>query len=78
MGLAEDGARCYPKSLKDAGKLLGVEFSVPIQKDVWHVMNKAHQKVIDLERIGLNQVKTADAIYEKLADEPWDEAGFDK
>ncbi len=78
VGLAEDGARCYPKALKEAEKLLGTEFSVLVQKDVWHILDKALQKVIDLERIGLNQVKTADAIYEELADEPWDEEGFDR
>ena len=49
-----------------------------VQKDVWHILDKALQKVIDLERIGLNQVKTADAIYDELADEPWDENGFEK
>jgi len=78
VGLAEDGARCYPKSLKEAGKLLDTEFSVLVQKDAWHILDKALQKVIDLERIGLNQVKTTDAIYEELADEPWDEEGFDR
>jgi hypothetical protein len=78
VGLAEDGARCYPKSLKEAGNLLDTEFSVLVQKDAWHILEKALQKVIDLERIGLNQVKTTDAIYEELADEPWDEEGFER
>jgi len=78
VGLAEDGARCYPKSLREAAKLLGIEFSVPIQKDVWHIMDKAYQKVIDLERLGLNKVSRADKIYEELADKPWDEEGFEK
>lgn len=78
VGLAEDGARCYPKSLREAAKLLGVEFSVPIQKDVWHIMDKAYQKVIDLERLGLNKVSRADKIYQELADKPWDEEGFEK
>lgn len=78
VGLAEDGARCYPKSLREAAKLLDVEFSVPIQKDVWHIMDKAYQKVIDLERLGLNKVSRADKIYEELADKPWDEEGFEK
>jgi len=78
MGLTEDGASCYPKSLKEAEKLLGVEFSAQVQKDVWHIMDKARQKVIDLERIGLKQVKTADAIYEKQVKKPWSEEGFEK
>jgi hypothetical protein len=42
------------------------------------LLYRAHQKVIDLERTGLYQVKTADAIYERLVDETRDEEGFEK
>jgi hypothetical protein len=51
MGLAEDAARYYPCSLREA------ELSVPVQKDVWHPMNKATQTVTDLERIALRKLK---------------------
>lgn len=77
IGLAEDAARCYPKSLKEAAKLLATEFSVPVQKDVWHILDKAGQTVTDLERIALKKLAKAEALDQALSQEPWDEERFD-
>lgn len=55
VGLAEDGARFYPRSQTEAAGLLGTDFSVPVQKDVWHALDKAAQTVVDVERIALLQ-----------------------
>ena len=43
-GLAEDGAKMYPASLREA------ELSVQVQKDVWHIEATMGQTVTDLER----------------------------
>jgi len=77
IGLAEDGARCYPKSLQQAAALLEAEFSVPVQKDVWHVLDKASQTVTDLERIALKRLRGAEKLYQALANAPWDDEGFE-
>lgn len=77
IGLAEDAARCYPKSLKEAAKLLATEFSVAVQKDVWHILSKAGQTVTDLERIALKKLEKAEELYQALSDDPWDEEDFD-
>lgn len=76
VGLAEDGARYYPPSQKEAAALLGVDFSVPVQKDVWHVLDKAAQTVADLERIALRKLEKAQQMGDELAELPWDEAAF--
>jgi hypothetical protein len=77
VGLAEDGARFYPRSQREAGALLGVDFSVPVQKDIWHTEDKAAQTVVDLERIALRKLTSAEKMIDKLPDLPWDEAAFD-
>lgn len=77
VGLAEDGARYYPRSQDEAADLLGTDFSASVQKDVWHVLDKAAQTVIDLERIALRKLKQAHEMEGRLADQPWDEAAFD-
>lgn len=77
IGLAEDAARCYPKSLQAAAQLLATEFSVPVQKDVWHILNKAGQSVTDLERLALKKLDKAEELYQALSKEPWDEEDFD-
>jgi hypothetical protein len=76
-GLAEDGARFYPRSQQEAAALLGVDFSVPVQKDVWHTEDKAAQVVVDLERIALRKLTQAEKMIDKLPVLPWDEAAFD-
>ena len=76
-GLAEDGARFYPRSQREAAVLLGYDFSVPVQKDVWHTEDKAAQTVTDLERIALRQLVKAEEMLQDLCDRPWDEAAFD-
>ena len=76
-GLAEDGARFYPRSQQEAAALLGVDFSVPVQKDVWHTEDKAAQVVVDLERIALRKLTQAEKMIDKLPALPWDEAAFD-
>ena len=77
VGLAEDGARFYPRSQTEAAQLLGTDFSVPVQKDVWHMLDRAAQTVTDLERIALRKLEDAHKMGEELADLPWDEAAFD-
>jgi hypothetical protein len=76
-GLAEDGARFYPRSQREAAALLGSDFSVPVQKDVWHVEDKAAQTVIDLERIALRKLTQAEKKIDDLPDLLWDEAAFE-
>jgi hypothetical protein len=76
-GLAEDGARFYPRSQREAAALLGADFSVPVQKDVWHTEDKAAQTVADLERIALRKLAQAEKMIDELPDLPWDEAAFD-
>jgi hypothetical protein len=77
VGLAEDGARFYARSQTEAATLLGNDFSVPVQKDVWHGLDKAAQTVIDLERIALRKLEQAQKKGDELADLPWDEAAFE-
>ena len=77
VGLAEDGALFYPRSLREAAGLLEVEFSAPVQKDVWHIEDKAAQTVIDMERIALRQLQKAYEMEQKLADTAWNEDAFD-
>jgi hypothetical protein len=77
VGVAEDGARFYARSQEEAAMLLGNDFSVPVQKDVWHGLDKAAQKVTDLERIALCQLKQAQKKGDELAALPWDEAAFE-
>jgi len=76
VGLAEDAARYYPGSLQEAASLLGEEFSVPVQKDVWHVLARAGQTVIDVERMALRKLGQAEAQGQALEGAPWDEAAF--
>ena len=76
-GLAEDGARFYPRSQREAAALLGADFSVPVQKDVWHTEDKAAQAVADLERIALRKLAQAEKMIDELPDLAWDEAAFD-
>ena len=76
-GLAEDGARFYPRSQREAAALLGTDFSAPVQKDVWHTEDKAAQTVADLERIALRKLAQAEKMIDELPDLPWDEAAFD-
>lgn len=77
VGLAEDGAKFYPRSQREAAALLGADFSVPVQKDVWHGLDKAAQAVIDLERIALRKLEQAQKKGDELANFPWDEAAFE-
>jgi hypothetical protein len=68
VGLAEDGALFYPRSQREAAELLEVEFSVPVQKDVWHVEDKAAQTVTDVERIALRKLQKACKMEHELTD----------
>jgi hypothetical protein len=76
VGLAEDGALFYPRSQREAAGLLEAEFSVPVQKDVWHAEDKAAQTVTDMERIALRKLQKAYEMEQELADLPWDEDAF--
>jgi hypothetical protein len=77
VGLAKDGARFYARSQTEAATRLGHDFSVPVQKDVWHGLDKAAQTVIDLERIALRKLEQVQKKGDELADLPWDEAAFE-
>lgn len=69
-GLAEDGARMYPASIREA------ELSVQAQKDVWHIEANAHQGVVDLERIALKALEQADKMVRQInKDGAQDDAG---
>ena len=76
VGLAEDGALFYPRSQREAAELLEVEFSVPVQKDVWHVEDKAAQTVTDVERIALRKLQKACKMEHELTDLLCDEDAF--
>jgi len=69
-GLVEDAARYYPASLQAA------ELSVPVQKDVWHIEEKAAQTVTDLERLALQALEQAEILERPLHAAAWDEAHF--
>jgi len=77
VGLAEDGAKFYPRSQREAAALLGADFSVPVQKDVWHTEDKAAQTVTDMERIALRKLAKAHKMGEDLTALPWNESAFD-
>jgi hypothetical protein len=77
VGLAEDGAKFYPRSQREAAALLGADFSVPVQKDVWHTEDKAAQTVTDMERLALRKLAKAHKMGEDLTALPWDESAFD-
>jgi hypothetical protein len=60
IGLAEDGAKMYPASLREA------ELSVQIQKDVWHITSNTRQAVTDLERIALRALERAEKLLRQM------------
>ena len=76
VGLAEDAARFYEPSQTEAARLLGSDFPVPAQKDVWHGLDKAAQTVTDLERLALRQLARAKQMGQTLAKQPWNETAF--
>ncbi len=77
VGLTEDAANFYPKSLKEA-RLLEAEFSVTVQKDVWHVMHKAAKTVRTMEGSALRKLENAENRFEKVLKAPADEQLFEK
>jgi hypothetical protein len=60
QGLAEDAAKMYPASLREA------ELSVPVQKDVWHIEAHTGQAVIDLERLALKALEHAETLPRQI------------
>ena len=60
IGLVEDAAKPYPKSLQQADLFL------PVQKDVWHVLDKASQTITDVERAALKALGKVYALEKKL------------
>ena len=77
MGLTEDAANFYPKSLKEA-RLLDAEFSVTVQKDVWHVMHKTAKTVTTMEGIALRKLEKAENLFKKVLKAPDDQQLFEK
>jgi hypothetical protein len=59
-GLAEDAAKIYPASIREA------ELSVQVQKDVWHIESNTGQAVTDLERIALRALEHADTLLRQI------------
>lgn len=60
VGLAEDGAKMYPASVREA------ELSLQIQKDVWHITSNTRQAVIDVERIALRALGQAEKRLQRI------------
>lgn len=60
IGLAEDGAKMYPASIREA------ELSLQVQKDVWHIQSNAGQAVKDLERTAFKTLKQAEHLLCKI------------
>jgi hypothetical protein len=77
VGLTEDAALYYAKSLKEA-RLLVEEFSVAIQKDVWHVMDKATKTVATLERTALSKLEKAENLFKKALKTPDDHQALEQ
>jgi hypothetical protein len=61
VGLAEDGAKMYPASLREA------ELSAQVQKDVWHIEANAGQAVTDLERTALKTLERAENLLRQIS-----------
>jgi hypothetical protein len=59
IGLSEDAALFYDPSLKKAAALLGTEFPVQSQKDVWHLQHQGAAVLRTLERQALAQLERA-------------------
>ena len=59
-GLAEDGGSWYAASIGQAQAMLNSPFRPPVQKDIWHLLNKAHQTLRDAERIAYKRLKVAE------------------
>lgn len=66
-GLAEDGAKWYPRSIARAEALLGAPFAPMIQKDVWHLTRQARQTVRDADRIALTRLAAAERKAKRLS-----------
>lgn len=60
LGLAEDAAKWYPASLAGSANLVGTPWLMPVQKDVFHVLHRSFQALIDVERIALSKLATAE------------------
>ncbi len=60
IGLAEDGAKMYPASVREA------ELSIQIQKDIWHIITNTRQAVADVERIALRALERAEKLLRRI------------
>lgn len=60
QGLAEDAANWYPGSLAGAADLVNTPWLMPVQKDVFHVLQRATQTLGDVERVALGKLSTAE------------------
>ncbi len=59
VGLAEDGAKCYPLSVRLVQDLVDAPFAPNIHKDHWHLLRQARRTARDAERIALKCLETA-------------------
>lgn len=69
VGLSEDAALFYDPSLKKAAQLLGTDFSVQTQKDVWHLQFKGAAVLRTLERQALGQLERAEKLAKASGDQ---------
>jgi hypothetical protein len=60
QGLAEDAANWYPGSLAGAAALVDTPWLMPVQKDVFHVLERTTQTLRDVERVALGKLATAE------------------
>ncbi len=60
IGLAEDGAKMYPASVRES------ELSIQIQKDVWHIIKNTRKAVTDVERIALRALERAEKLLRRI------------
>lgn len=79
IGLAEDAANWYPASLAAAANLAGSPWLMPVQKDVFHVLDRAYQTLTDVERLALGKLATAEKMAKRRQSGLWvirDLAGY--
>ena len=60
VGLAEDAGAWFPASIGLAQAYLDAPCRLVVQKDVWHLLDKAWQSVRDAERIALRRLAAAE------------------
>lgn len=60
LGLVEDAATYFPASVGVAKDLLNAGTGMAVQKDVWHLLRRAEQIVVDAERLAFKALEAAE------------------